>query len=197
MLLIAAVILAVSLIAALRLSMAPEPRVSRVSGYLQAAELVHAARLCWSMEGGCTTARMDSIASTLLSYNESLKLMLRPFNYTVTSSAAPGRGLYSVTFTVYAEQRYEVRFEAEWNYSETGRYVKRVRGRELVFVRYRLHYEHRYTAPMWGRVTVYPALWDPEGLADLEYLGGGDWIVGVPAGGYVLEDEYGLEIGVG
>jgi len=140
---------------------------------------------------------MEAIASALLSYNESLKLMLRPFSYTIYSSLAPGRGLYSITYMVQVEQPYEVRFEAEWSCYEAGRYVKVVGGRELLFTRYRLHYEHRYSAPMWGTITTYPKLWDPRGLADLEYLGGGDWTAGVPAGGYALEDEYGIEVRVG
>lgn len=194
---VATAVLAVSLIAALRASMAPEPRVSRVSGCLQAAELIHAARLCWSMEGGCTGAGMSAIVSALLSYNESLRLMLRPFTYAISSSITAGRGLYAVAYTVWAEQPYEVRFEAEWRCGEVGRYVKVVRGVEVVFTRYRLHYEHRYSAPMWGTITIYPGLWDPRGLADLAYLGSGDWLVGVPAGGYRLEDEYGIEVVVG
>jgi len=176
----------------------PEPRLSYERGYLQCAELIHVARLCWSM--GCSNETLSMLVSKLYSYNEAMSLRL----YSLSSYNSfrlerlgkfSGFGEYRVVFAT--ERGFQVEFLASWSYSYMGEYVKRLGGAKIIYYNYSIHYEHAYTAPPWGAVTVYPALSDPMGLADIRRIGGGDWLVGVPSFNYTLTDVYGLEVKVG
>jgi len=189
--LLAAVILAISLLAALENLRVPRPRIAAYYGELQSAELIHAARLYWSNPA----LGMDRALAALYEHNESLNLMLPPVSYALGSALHPGDSGYGYYRTEY---NVSVVFHACWEWELVGTYSKRVAGVEVLFNNYSLYYRHEYSAPQWGTILLHPEIWDPAGVADVFCVGEGRWFVGVPAGApYPLEDEFGITIYVG
>jgi len=216
-LLVAVAVLAVALNLAILALRVPEPRVKVGSCELWAAELVHASRLCFST-GGCSRPDLQSLLAMLAARAAEIGMDSYPTTVVdvravVRKKVPEGRGWgYRAAVLEFMASAGAIRvvFNASWSCTLIGRYTKTVKGRLIEYLRFRLHYEHFYAATLegqpalWGNVTLYPALWDPERLADLEYLGSGDWVVGVPterpAGvpppgrRYELEDEYGVRV---
>jgi len=184
---------------AIRYMKSPSARVVYMRGDLQAAELIHLARLCWSLgwlnasQPRCVT-EMPGLVSMLLAYNKTSKLGIPWFTYVLEWHVSEAAGYYRTLYTVHGPISFSVEFQATWEYNVTITYVKGEIPR--VFTGVALKYRHQYRAPMWGVVELFPQVRDPLGCADVVKVREGEWVVGVPSGmrEYLLLDEYGIPI---
>lgn len=187
-LILAILILSLTLLGSLMALRQPNPRIMPGFDYLQAAELIHVARLAVA-RGSFLRSESEAysyltfLLDRLYEYNETYKLRIPPVLYSVRF----GNGWYNVTYNVSAG------FYAYYDVVYIGNYTKQ-REVSLVYYKFELRYYHNYTGP-WGYVLLYPDLWDPLGQADIEKVGDGEWIVGVPASEeYRLEDNFGISL---
>ena len=188
-LILAAILLCFVLLGSLMALRQPNPRVMPRYDYLQAAELIHIARLAVARG---SFHRSENEAKTYLSYllarlyeyNETYKLRIPPVSYSVSF----GNGWYNVTYNVSAG------FHVHYTYAYIGNYTKQAGEVSIVYYRFELQYYHNYTGP-WRYALLYPDVWDPAGQADIEKVADGEWIVGVPASEeYRLEDNFGISL---
>lgn len=188
-LILAAILLCFVLLGSLMALRQPNPKIMPKYDYLQAAELIHVARLAVA-KGSFLKSESEAhsylafLLDRLYEYNETYKLRMPPVSYSVGFD----NGWYNVTYNATAG------FHAYYSYIYTGNYTKQIGEVSLVYYRFELHYYHNCTGP-WGYVLLYPELWDPLREADIEKIADGEWIVGVPAGEeYRLEDNFGISL---
>ncbi|RLE78812.1 MAG: hypothetical protein DRJ52_09760 [Thermoprotei archaeon] len=196
-LLLAAIILAISLLISLSFYRKPTPSIIVYRGYVQAAELVALARV-WVKSDFCPVC-IAKTSQELIQLNQSYRLNIpRTTNTTLRDRVLnlyDGYCNYTVVF--YTKKKY-VRVVVYYKYQYISNYFKKVKGEEILYYNYTLRYFHVYEGP-WGTVVKYPVLRDQNQLADIRYLGSGLWAVGVPSNStpYVLLDEFEIKVKVG
>ncbi|MCS7104019.1 MAG: hypothetical protein NZ954_00450 [Thermofilaceae archaeon] len=209
--LIATLILAATLIALTSLR-TPHPYVAYERGHLQAAHLIHIARVCFSRTCDCN--RLQQLVVTLQAINGSEPLRMYP-TFSLCTESNPMNSTfrsdgsytteYAVKFTIQTLSGAEyVNFQALiQSLGVDGTYVKTVTLGDAVvslrMLRVRLKYSNSFKTPFFN-ATVCPRIEDPEKLADLTLLAPCEWLVGVPldisGAKYVLKDEWGVVIPV-
>ncbi|RLE80516.1 MAG: hypothetical protein DRJ52_06215 [Thermoprotei archaeon] len=197
-LLLAAIILAISLLISLSFYRKPTLSIIVYRGYIQASELVALARV-WVKSDFCPLC-IAKTSRELLQLNKTYQLNIpRTINITVKSYELDlYDGFKNYTIVFYTKKGKYVRVVVYYEYHYQNSYFKKVKGEEILYYNYTLRYFHEYEGP-WGSLIKYPVLSDPNQLADIRYLGLGLWAVGVPSNStpYVLLDEFEIRIQVG
>lgn len=172
----------------------PQPYVAYERGHLQAAQLIHLARVCLSET--CDCSRLNSLLSTLVSLNGTEPLRMYPtfspcaLDNPLNRTVRGGRGWlteYRVEFAIWTPAGLErvVLAVAIENLGSEGVYTKTVweggQARVYTMVKVRLKYVSSCTTPFFNATTC-PRLTDPRGLADLPPGPGTgcEWLVGIP-----------------
>lgn len=209
--LIAILMLAATLVALTSLR-TPHPYVAYERGHLQAAHLIHVARVCFSRTCDCN--RLQQLLATLRAINGSEPLRMYPTLSPCTesnpkNSTFRGEGgyttEYALSFTIHTLSGAEyVNFQALiQSLGVDGTYVKTATlGYTVVslrMLRIRLKYSNSYKTPFFN-ATICPRIEDPGRLADLTLLAPCEWLIGVPlditGARYVLRDEWGVVVPV-
>ncbi|MEM0460447.1 MAG: hypothetical protein QXZ31_11310 [Thermofilaceae archaeon] len=191
--LIGVIVLAATLIALVSLR-TPNPYVAYERGHLQAAQLLHLARACFSES--CSCQRLQSLLTILVNVNRSEPLRMyptfspctvdNPLNRTVRS----GQGWvteYQVKFALATPVgvEYVAYYARVEGLGEEGTYTKTVvvsgSLKTLTMVKVRLRYGNSYTTPFFN-ASLCPRLADPQGYADFLSFDPSscEWLVAVP-----------------
>jgi len=206
---LAGVLLLAAVLITLAAIRTPQPLAAYERGHLQAAQLLHLARVCLS--GECDATRLQGLLLMVAGLNRSEPLRMYPVTSAdVLNRTSRGeRGWlveYRVAFrisTPAGEEEVALYARVE-SVAEGVLYSRQLGGRAYALARVRVSYSNVLTTPFFN-ATVCPRLSDPRGAADVVQLGSCEWLVGVPlelsqgAGGpyvYKLRDEYGVVVPV-
>lgn len=190
--LIAVIMLAATLIALVSLR-TPNPYVAYERGHLQAAQLIHLARACFSTT--CDCSRLQSLITIVTNINGSEPLRVYPTFSPCTAenplnrTARFGRGWlteYQVKFTLATPGggEYVTYYARVENLGVEGTYTKTViigsTAVNLHMVKVRLKYTNTYTTPFFN-ASLCPLLTDPQGVADILSFDSSscEWLLGV------------------
>jgi len=187
-----------------------EPVFALERGPMQSAQLIHLGRFC--LATGCSNESLTGLLAVLLEFNESEPLYMYPikgayYRHILDANREEHYVFFNIV-TLRGSETVGLASSAQTS-PVLAKYEKVVKGRKTTFYNVTLTYCHAYSSPFFpaggpacplsestpGGLTYCPRLYDPQGLAELTYLGYCTWRVSVP-GSYTLYDEFGIPVEV-